>query len=213
MIHAYDEMYLSDARKVLGRSFDHAVHGIGCDLPAYYRLFISTDIAPRFESGDPFIVSGMSGTELARLIAERAALPNASAGPVLHDDKGREYWTGWALAYYQWYSGCSFRALDRELPIEAICEMYEKYHEMDIRHFTDRIFELRRSAAATTRLKEYRERLGYSQRELARRTEIPVRTLQQYEQGKKRLSRARTDYVLRLAAELKVTPASLIEMT
>ena len=48
-----------------------------------------------------------------------------------------EYWTGWALAYFQWYSNLSFSAIDDKISIDKICSMYNPYHEMDISQFCD----------------------------------------------------------------------------
>ena len=52
--------------------------------------------------------------------------------PGVYDGRSQEYWTGWILAYYQWYTGKSFRIIQKEVPIERIRDMYNPYHEMDI---------------------------------------------------------------------------------
>ena len=65
MIHAYSDLYLNDARRTLARSFDAAVYIFGYKLPEYYELFINSVFSDKFEKGDPYVVSGMSGTELA----------------------------------------------------------------------------------------------------------------------------------------------------
>lgn len=145
MTHAYSDMYLNDARRTLAGSFDAAVYTYGYDLPDYYTLFINTVISSKFEKGDPFVVSGISGIELASRIIEMQTGQISDVKPVFHDDRSPEYWAGWALAYYQWYYACSFRTLNEEVPIDKILNMYSKYHEMDISHFCDRINELRRN--------------------------------------------------------------------
>lgn len=48
----------------------------------------------------------------------------------------------WYLAYYQWYTGKSFRIIQKEVPIERIRDMYNPYHEMDISQSVDRIIEI-----------------------------------------------------------------------
>ena len=213
MIHAYNDMYLSDARRVLAGSFDHAVYTFGTELSEYYHYFVKSDLADRFERGDPFVVSGRSGIELARDVIERMRGEEISFVPLYHDNRSPEYWVGWALAYYQWYTDCSLRLLDEEVPIEVVLTMYDKYHEMDIMHFVERINDLRSNVRSTTYLRKYREMMGYSQGELAYITGIPVRTLQQYEQGRKALSRARVDYVISLSKALNVDASLLIEGT
>ena len=96
------------------------------------------------------MVSGRSGVELARDIIERMTGEELTFSPIYHDDRSREFWAGWALAYYQWFCGCTFRQLDEELPIESIMIMYDKYHEMDIMHFVDSVDDMRSKARITS---------------------------------------------------------------
>jgi len=211
MIRAYNEWYLSDARRCLANSLDYAVYSLGIGLSEYYDMFIESDVCTRFEKGDPFIVSGKSGVELALMIVSQYRGEQDYMERVYHDGKSREYWAGWALAFHQWYTACTLRQLNNEIPIETILDMYDKYHEMDIMHFVDRITEMRRERRLTTYLKKLREFKGFSQSELAAMTGIPLKTLQHYEQGDKQLNKANVMYVLTLARVLDCNPEVLIE--
>ena len=51
MIHAYDELYLGCARKVLAQMLDKAVFQYGMRLEDYYALFLVSSIAVRFQRG------------------------------------------------------------------------------------------------------------------------------------------------------------------
>lgn len=143
MKHAYSDLYLSDAQRTLAGSFEHAVFTYGYDLPVYYSYFLNTEYSSKFEKGDPFVISGMSGVELAGYVIEIVENREIDIDPVYRFYKGAEYWAGWALAYYQWYSGCTFKALNMEVPIETVLRMYSKYHEMDITQFVHRVEEIR----------------------------------------------------------------------
>ena len=210
MIRAYSELYLKDARRCLANSLDYAVHTLGYDLVEFYGMFIRSDLATRFERGDPFIVAGKSGIELTMMIAEKYKGECEYIPRLYHDGKSREYWVGWVLAFYQWYSSCTFRMLDEEVRISTILNMYDKYHEMDIMHFVDRINEMRQGTRLNSYLKKYRELRGYSQSELADLAGIPLKTLQHYEQGDKSLARANATYILSLARVLDCKPEILI---
>lgn len=59
-------------------------------------------------------------------------------------------------------------------------------------------------------LKAIRQHAGLSQSELARLADVSVRTLQDYEQGKKPIGKAAADTVLRLAEALHCTVEELI---
>lgn len=72
-------------------------------------MFIAGGLAAQFGSGVPKYISGMSGTELVWEVVGRSGrvreLPEAKP----EYSCSREYWCGWILAYYQWYSGRSYR--------------------------------------------------------------------------------------------------------
>lgn len=210
MIHAYNEVYVSDARRTLANSMDYAVHTLGYSLEEYYKMFVQSDIAYRFANGDPFYISGCSGIELALSVVEKNTGRYEYKERLYGPGKSKEYWTGWAIAYYQWHCGCDFLRLEKEIPISTVFLMYDKYHEMDITHFVERMDELRQSTRAMSYLKLLRQKMGYSQSELSKLTDIPLKTLQHYEQGDKDLSKANVGYVLRLSKALSCTPEDLI---
>lgn len=61
------------------------------------------------------------------------------------------------------------------------------------------------------KLKQYRERLGYTQKELAYRSGINYRSLQDYEQGHKRLVSANGETLLRLSMALGCSVEQLFD--
>ena len=211
MIHAYNDMYLSDARRVLAGSFDHAVYTFGTELSEYYHYFVKSDLADRFERGDPFVVSGRSGIELARDVIERMRGEEISFVPFYHDNRSPEYWVGWALAYYQWYTDCSLRLLDEEVPIEVVLTMYDKYHEMDIMQFADRIDEIFKEKYPFTRLKYKRLNCNLSQSELARNSGVALRQIQLFEQRQRNINNASAITLLKLSRTLSCKMEELIE--
>ena len=89
--------------------------------------------------------------------------------------------------------------------------MYRKYHEMDVMHFVVALDEMRQERQVV-RLQEYRKRICLSQRELAEKADVPLRTIQQYEQKQKNINHARVDYVIRLAQALYCRPDDLMEL-
>ena len=89
--------------------------------------------------------------------------------------------------------------------------MYSPYHEMDIRHFCDKMNELYRAANPETKLKSLRQKVGLSQRELAELSEVPLRTIQQYEQRQKSINKAQAEYLVLLAQVLCCDIEDLIE--
>ena len=219
MIHAYDEMYLANARKIMAGMLDYAVHHYRMKLVDYYELFRASSVSRRFASGDCAVIAGRSGAELAAMVLEECgadilmkARGADEAGAGSSDGRSIEYWTGWALAYYQWRSGLSFDRIERFVPIDEIRNMYMPYHEMDILRFCDEMTKrITDKQSAKTRLRYYRDRIGMSQSQLANAADIPVRTIQQYEQKQKNINRASGEYLLRLSQALHCSQQDLME--
>ncbi len=212
MIRAYDETYLRLARASLARAFDYAVYDEHLALEEFCSAFLSSGVARRFERGDAGTLAGKSGVELARDVL--SSLPDYQPSPARYTaSRTPEYWAGWALAYYQWQSGLPFERILRAVPINSILLMYGKFHEMDITQFADHMDGLMRDSEPTSRLKELRMRTGISQRELAVRSGVPLRSVQQYEQRQKNINRASFESVVALARAVYCPdPTDLLEV-
>ena len=68
MIHAYSESYLYDAKQNLAECFDYAISNCRFNADIFSKLFVQSGYADKFERGNPAIVSGISGIELAQEI-------------------------------------------------------------------------------------------------------------------------------------------------
>ena len=208
MTHAYSELYIENAQKVLAQMMHYAVYDIEMEYDSFSKLFVQSGIAEQFGRGNPRYVAGMSGTELAMEVIRRVTGHGCNVEARYYFDRSDAYWTGFTIAWYQWYTNCSFRELFLEVPCSTIAGMYRKYHEMDLMHSAEEISRLRRLSAYRIRLglKNMRENAGMSQRELAEASGVPVRTIQQYEQRQKDIRKAAYDTVSRLANALHCSP-------
>ncbi len=191
--------------------FDYAVNGCRIEIEDFYRMFLMSSYARRFETGNCSVVAGLSGVELAQRVIcehdEQRELPK----PIFSLDRSPEYWLGFYLSYYQWYNNLKFEQITSKVTIRDILLMYRKYHEMDVMHFVVALDEMRQERQVA-RLQEYRKRICLSQRELAEKADVPLRTIQQYEQKQKNINHARVDYVIRLAQALYCRPDDLMEL-
>lgn len=212
MSHSYDELYLGEAQTNLARMLDFAVHDLHFDITEFFDLFIASNIARSFGSGNPSVIAGRSGIELAYDVLERCGIPEEWITPNYRFDRSEEYWTGWVLAYYQWESGRSFSEIIRYVPITAIQAMYQPYHEMDISHFVDHMnSRIDTQMADESNLKRLRRIANITQRELAKASGVPLRTIQQYEQRQKNINKAQAEYLMMLASPLACDPKDLLE--
>ena len=211
MICAYDKVYLEKARTVLARMLDFAVYDLKYNITQFFELFIQSGVAERFGKGDFSILAGKSGVEVAYEVLDKMNINIEYVEPRYTMERSAEYWTGWALAYYQWETSLSFEEIVEYIPIHYVRALYSPYHEMDIRHFVDKMNDLYLSAKPDTNLKRKRNQAGFSQKELAELSGVPMRTIQQYEQRQKNINKAQVEYLLKLSTALCCEVESLIE--
>ncbi len=211
MICAYDKVYLDKARTALGRMLDFAVYDLKYDITDFFNLFIRSGIANRFENGDFSILVGMSGVELTYKVLDASNIIYTRISPHYSVNRSEEFWTGWALAYYQWCTSMSFAQIVRHIPLKDIMLLYSPYHEMDIRHFVDQMNQLYKISQPETNLKILRKNALLSQCELAALSGVPVRTIQQYEQRQKNINKAQAEYLVKIAKVLCCDVLELLE--
>lgn len=213
MIHAYDKLYLEKARIALGRMLDFAVHDLKFDIDVFFDMFIQSGVAKRFETGDFAIIAGMSGVEIAYTVLEQCGVKTQRIKPKFTVSRSKEFWTGWALAYYQWLTSLRFVDIVKFVPIEDISALYHPYHEMDIRQFVDKMNEMYTSKKPEANLKLLRKEAGLTQRTLSDFSGVPLRTIQQYEQKQKNINNAQAKYLVMMSKVLCCEVEDLMEKT
>lgn len=107
----------------------------------FFNLFLNNPVSEKFQKGDPFVIWGKSGTEIAFEISNKNINQYKEklneSGFKLH--RSPEYWAGWSIAYYQWYSGKTFKNINETISFEKVIHLYNPYHEMDILQFCDKL--------------------------------------------------------------------------
>lgn len=211
MTHAYQEIYLSKAREVLGDVFHYAVNTCGICGNDFAKLFIVSSVSKRMENGEPAYLAGKSGIEIAREIVAETKGQELQIEPEEYFSRSREYWIGWAVAYYQWYSGRKYRDIFEVISFEDLQKMYYTLHEADITKFADIVDSKIKEYFPETNLKRVRTVYGFTQAELAERSGVGLRSIQMYEQRNKNINKASADTIYRLAKALGCTMEDLIE--
>ena len=211
MTHAYQEIYLSNAQAMLGDAFDYGINA--CHIPgsSFVKLFAASTISKRLENGEPRYLSGKSGIEVAMEILAETTGKVPDAAPQEHFGRSREYWIGWAVAYYQWFSGRSYSDIFRAVTFEELQKLYNPLHEADITKFADILDGRMREFFADTSLKRIRTAYGCTQAELAKRSGVTLRSIQMYEQRNKDINKASAKTLLRLSKVLGCTMEDLME--
>ena len=211
MTHADQEIYLSNAQAMLGDAFDYGINAFHIPGSSFVKLFAASTISKRLENGEPSYLSGKSGIEVAREILAETTGKVPDAAPQEHFGRSREYWIGWAVAYYQWFSGRSYSDIFQVVTFEELQRMYDPLHEADITKFADILDARMREFFADTNLKRIRTAYGCTQAELAKRCGVSLRSIQMYEQRNKDINKASAETLLRLSKVLGCTMEDLME--
>ena len=213
MSRAYSELYLDDAMLNLGDMVDYAVCDLGFEPDEFFGWFISSGIASRFEKGNPKYVGGMSGYELADAVLTATNVSYKKKEPSYSDFNGREYWAGWILAYYQWYTKKRFKDMVKDgLSLSTVFSMYI-LHEADVNKFVEAADEViaRNKENRKSKLSEIRKARGFTQQQLSDASGVTLRMIQLYEQRQNDINKAQVNIVLNLAKALGCEIEDIIE--
>ena len=211
MIYAYDKLYLSVAQKNLACMLDYMVNNLKYPLETAWQWFCMSNTASRFERGDCSIVAGRSGVEIAYEVLRETGKPHPKQTPSYSYNRSPEYWIGWAVAYYQWFSGRRYSDIFKAVTFEDLQKMYYTLHEADITKFAGLMDARMREFFTDTNLKRIRTAYGCTQAELAKRSQVSLRSIQMYEQRNKDINKASAETVLSLAKVLGCTMEDLLE--
>lgn len=211
-MRAYPSDYLTSAQRIMGDMLDFAVNTCEMDIDNYFELFTVSDVSTQFQNGNPTYIAGKTGCELVKEVIAASGMQPVTYEDEMYLDKSPEYWTGWALAYYQWYTCRTFMKIHKVVPLEKIVKMYVVYHEMDIMHFVDAINGWWDEYYKDTNLKRIRKISGLSQRELAELAGVPIRQIQLFEQRQRDINHTRAIDVVKLARVLGCKTEDLLQI-
>lgn len=211
MTRAYSDDYLYYAQKNMGHMLDFAVNSCDIEPDKFIAMFLTSSVAEQFESGNSAYLTGMSGCELVRVIVKETTDTEITAEDNIYIDKSPEYWTGWAICYYQWYSCRPFKNIFDAVSVNTVIGMYNTLHEADISKFIETMDKLISDFYKETALARQRKISGMTQSELAEVSGVSVRIIQKYEQKKNDINSAKVSTLLSLSKALHCKIEDLME--
>lgn len=204
MTHAYDEMYVEGAMIRIGDMLEYACLDLGYDPDAFFKMFLASGYARRFEIGDVSIVAGKSGPELAYEVLTAIDHVRELPAPTWREERSDLYWSGWVMAYFQWEKNVSFSYIWNSISIRMLQKMYPTMHEADINKAIDVMTALLKKTEKTP-VKTLRLVRGMTQQELAKRANMTVSQLQRIEYGERKVENLSLKTAIALATALGVS--------
>ena len=211
MIHAYQEIYVNKVQKSLGTAFDYAINPCGIPGEEFIKLFIVSSVSKRIENGEPLYLVGKTGIEIVFDIINETKYQVDLKDIEDTFDKSCEYWIGWSIAYYQWYSDRSFNEIFEVFSYDELRIMYQTLHEADILKFVEIVDSRIKEYYYETNLKRMRKLCGYTQKEVAENSGVSLRCIQMYEERNKDINKASVETLYKLSKVFGCKIEDLIE--
>ena len=127
-----DKLYSEDSSENFADMLNYIVNVCNINGDDFLKRFVECDVGKEFEAKNPKYTVGLSGIEIALKVLEESSVKSCNL-----DNTSREYWAGYVLAKYKWYSKLPFRVILEKLPFSKIVELYNPLHEADITKFYD----------------------------------------------------------------------------
>jgi hypothetical protein len=122
--------------------FHYAVNVCNINGEDFIKLFITSSVSKKIENGEPSYLSGKSGVELLLEVVKETMSKDILVEIKEQYSRSKEYWIGWAIAYYQWYSNRKFKDIFKVFSFENLQKMYYTLHEADITKFWEEFKKL-----------------------------------------------------------------------
>lgn len=211
VMRAYPETYLNRAMSIMGDTFDYAINDCKIDGVEFVKMFAASTICKKIENGEANYLSGKSGIEIVLECVYEMTGKEIFVEPSEKFNRSAQYWCGWAVCYYQWWSSRKYADIFKAVSFEDMVGLYATLHEASVEKFASVLDEKVRAAYPETNLKRIRTAYGCSQRELSKMSGVSLRSIQMYEQRNKDINKAQSDSLYRLAKALGCTMEDLLE--
>ncbi len=211
MTHAYQEIYLNSIQNRIGLAFDFAINDCGINKNDFINLFLASSVSKNLENGNIFMVLGRSGYEIVYDIIYEIKKYEIGFEPISKFERTIEYWIGYAISYYQWYTNRKFKEIFDVLSFDDLEKMYYTLHEADISKFVEIVNDLIINKYPETNLKRFRIMNGLSQKELSIKSNVSLRSIQMYEQRNKDINKASLETIYMLSKALNCNIEDLVE--
>lgn len=196
-------------QQLLGEYFDIAVNKYQLSLEEAMQDLIDSELSVLIERGlITLIYEDLESDFLSKIIHANAKTKTTNSKYVVNS-LSKDYWTGWITAYLQWDTGRTFRDIVKQFPIGNIRDSYFPYHEMEDHRFVEDVTS--RFFKDESNLKRIRKRNQMTQKELAKRADVSIRTIQMIEQKHNSINHIKSISLYNLSRELNCSMEELLE--
>lgn len=178
----------------------------------FFRLFRISGLQKDWDESGRKLCAKMEPGELYSAVLKRLGMTKENELPEeeLPSDE-KTLWAGNLLDYIQRKTGKSFSSILEDISFHELEVLYEPLKAFSAEQSFQVIREKIRQKGKKTWIQRIRRRRGLSQRELAEKSGVNLRTLQQYEIRDKDIEKAAAGKLLAMARVLSCRPEELME--
>lgn len=207
----YPEAQLNRFMDKMGDAFDYVINDCKIDGAEFVKMFVASTACKKIENGEASYIFGKSGIEIAIECVYEITGKELSVDPSEKFNRSAQYWCGWAVCYYQWWSSRKYADIFKAVSYKDMMGLNTTLHEASVEKIASLIDEKVRGFYPETNLKRIRTAYGCSQRALAEMSGVSLRSIQMYEQRNKDINKAQSESLYCLAKALGCTMEDLIE--
>ena len=190
MTHAYQEMYLNNAQALLGDAFDYAINACGIAGDSFMELFSVSSVSNRIENGEAAYIMGKSGIEAAVDVLVETTGKASTAKPKVNFNRSRDIGSAGPSPTTSGSPAGSSAIFLRSSRLKICSGCMRLSTKRTSAKFADIADAKVCEYFADTNLKRIRTLYGCTQAELARRSNVSLRSIQMYEQRNKDINKA-----------------------
>lgn len=206
---AYQKSKLSDAQYLIGDYFNIAINSYSLTPEKAYKKFLVSRYSQLIQKGNTSVILGKTGYELFYDVMNETSQTKFEMKRMKLSVNTKEEWAGWILVYLQWSTARSFDNIYEILPFDKVIKMYYPYHEMDERNFVEDV--TKKYFLKETNLRRVRKRNNLTQRDLALKAQVSIRTIQMLEQRQNDINQTKSINLFNIAKALSCTMENLLE--
>ncbi len=206
---AYQKSMLNSAQYLLGDYFNIAINGYSMTPESAYKKLLVSKYGDLIAKGNTSVIYGRTGYDLFLDVMDKINHKVEINKELRLNQNTKEFWAGWILAYLQWSTARTFDNIYDFIEFDKIIKMYHPYHEMDERSFVEDIYN--NYFMKETNLKRIRKRNSLTQKELAIKSGVSIRTIQMLEQRQNDINNAKALNLFNISKVLHCTIEDLLE--
>lgn len=176
------------------------------DMKLFYYIFVRSYLIKEIERGNVKYINLTPNEIYYELTKDKKVLTREYI-----PYKASYYWSGKMLTYFVFKFNISYKDINEKISLEEIANSYYPLHEASEDKFFDFLIQKLNKNKKETNLKIYRKLNNYSQADLAKISNVELRSIEMYEQRRNDINKAQVITLYKLSKALGCNIEDILE--